>query len=1182
MVMRGIARIGLVFMCCIACGAIVKGQAADPAGLRIVRSPVDGRATLITAADGRTLRLPMAPAKGGRPTADDFVDAYGPLFGVRNRAQELTAQPSWTDAIGQTHTSYQQVKNGVPVFGGVLRFHQNTQGNLSAANGRFFPVPDALPTVPTITKEQAVALGKEAVAAPNAVVEHSDLVMVDPGWYGDPPAGVHLAYHIVITDLAAGVREAFFIDAHTGKVLDQWSLRHTARERVIVDDTTGMLVRAEGGPPTGDFDADAAYDYAGDTYDYLFRAFGRDSINNAGATLFATVHLQSPDCPNAFGGTGGTFYCDGIVTDDIVAHEFGHGLTAFTADLIYQNQPGQLNESFSDVIGEAVDLLNGDAAFAGPPGGTPWPAHGTGPGTDTPNNLRTACVASAFMTVNAPAGIAGDYAAQPAFFGPPLTAIGTTGDVVVAIPSLACLADGPFTNAGSMPGRVVIVDRGTCTFAEKVKKAQDAGAIAVIVVNNVSSGLPPMGGADPTITIPSVGISQADGDMIKLALLNDPVDVTLRDNATPEVRWLVGEDSTGFSGAIRDMWQPSCMGDPDSANHPFQTCSAADNGGVHSGSGVPNHAFAILVDGKTFNGHTVNAIGLFKAGAVWHRALTVYLTPTSDFADAYEAFNLAAADLVGEMILDPRDGSNYATFTLADAAEVDQALLAVELNTQGLCGANEILVPDPPVKCPSRNVLYFDDMESGVQGWTVSNTGPAGPPTPYDWVQDSGGLPDARPGTVWFADDPNIGNCNTVDESAVHALFSPVINLPAMVNSPALAFTHYIETEALYDGGNVKIRVNGGVWQLIPSSAFLHNPYNITLALSGNTNPMAGEAAWSGGASSSNNWGTSLVDLSGYVSGGETVQFRFDFGKDGCTGLTGWFVDDVELYDCPGFVDCNNNTVNDACDLDCGAAGCGAPCGGSADCNENLAPDECDIADESSPDQNSNGVPDECEPCPSLSAPQAPVPVTAKNRYLSINPGNAGQQSAIRIEFIDVPPPDQSWEGRTFWVGPPQEISENAGVIDPAGAPASPTFFASTLQCTPAYADWGAIGTVHVRHRALLPGASYEVRVIEQSCSTGVEANFSAPLMVPTSRWGDVVTDCQSIPCPGPDGTVGIVDVVAILDKFKNALGAVVKVRADIEPDTPDRLISISDVTLALDAFGAKPYPFSPGPDPCP
>ena len=56
-------------------------------------------------------------------------------------------------------------------------------------------------------------------------------------------------------------------------------------------------------------------------------------------------------------------------------------------------------------------------------------------------------------------------------------------------------------------------------------------------------------------------------------------------------------------------------------------------------------------------------------------------------------------------------------------------------------------------------------------------------------------------------------------------------------------------------------------------------------------------------------WGTSQVDLSGFASGGDTIQLRFDFGKDGCTGITGWFVDDFEVYDCP---DCNLNGVPDA------------------------------------------------------------------------------------------------------------------------------------------------------------------------------------------------------------------------------------------------------------------------------
>ncbi len=960
---RGFILVVTVLGCSIPC----LGAPVEP-GLKVDRSGKTGLATFVRATNGGAIDIPVAAAAGGAKAGPmDFLHAHGRLFGVTTPETELALDKVVGDEIANTHTIYRQTYRGVPVFGGRLQVHQNPTGAVVSANGSFFPIPRTLQVRPALTADDAVARATATLAAVVPVVEKNQLVIVDPGWYGDAPVGAHLAYHIILADQTAGVREAFFVDAQNGKILDHWNLMHTARVRQVFNDVTNVTVRSEGGPATGDFEADGAYDYSGDYYDYLFRAFGRDSINGGGTTLLSTVHLQSSSCPNAFGGTGGASFCDGIVTDDIVAHEFTHGLTGFTADLIYQNQSGQLNESFSDVFGETVDLLNGNAAFPGAPGGTPWPTHGSGPGSDTPNVLRTACVASAFVTVNSPANIAGDYSAQPASFGAALTPAGTSANVVVANPIRACNVDMPFSNAGAMAGKIVLVNRGDCTFTEKVKNAQNAGAIGVIVANNVLAGLAPMGGADATITIRAVGISQADGSTIATEASSGTVNVTLRSNANPDVRWLVGEDSSGFGGAIRDMWMPSCMGHPDSANHPFQTCNPADDGGVHSGSGVPNHAFAIVVDGQSFNGYTVNGIGLFKAAAVWYRALTVYLTPTSDFGDAFIALNQAASDLVGQMIKDPRNGSNYAVFTSQDAAEINNALLAVEMNTLGLCGANEIMDPTPPTKCDGRVVVYSNPIQSGgTAGWTTQTTGPSGPPTPYLWVLRSSGLPMGHAGTAWFGEDRNIGNCGTQDESAVHSLTTSSIVLPGTLESPTVAFTHYLSTESGYDGGNVKLSVNGGAFQLIPASAFIYNPYNSVLvsAASGSTNPMAGQAAWTGGQGASNDWGTSLIDLTGLVQPGNSVRFRFDMGKDGCGGVTGWYVDDFELYTCP-VVDCNGNGINDATDIANAT---------SADCDGNGIPDECQIDSNSpapggpffctsgcDPDCNVNGIPDSCE-----------------------------------------------------------------------------------------------------------------------------------------------------------------------------------------------------------------------------
>ena len=64
----------------------------------------------------------------------------------------------------------------------------------------------------------------------------------------------------------------------------------------------------------------------------------------------------------------------------------------------------------------------------------------------------------------------------------------------------------------------------------------------------------------------------------------------------------MGEDSTAFGGAIRDMWAPTCHGDPGKVSDAEYYCATDDGGGVHSNSGVPNHGYALLVDGGTYNG----------------------------------------------------------------------------------------------------------------------------------------------------------------------------------------------------------------------------------------------------------------------------------------------------------------------------------------------------------------------------------------------------------------------------------------------------------------------------------------------------------------------------------------------------------------------------------------------------
>jgi len=754
--------------------------AAGPTQLRIdthpkLHLPIMARASGGGAIDVRGANL----AAQGPIDPLAFFTAYPEAFHVGDPAANLRLIRTESDTLGTIHTTYQQLHAGVPVFSGTLKVHQNAAGDIICVNGRYYPIAaEKFDPKPSMQSDAAVNIASAALPVGNLTAVENELVIVDPGWYGDSPMGPHLAYYIILFNSDAAVREAFIVDAHTGEILDQWSTIHTARNRQIYDGLgataiPGSLARPEGQPAVASpEDVNRAYDYYGDTYDFYLRAFNRDSINNAGMAMVATVNSTSPSCPNAYWNGAQMVFCTGTVTDDIVGHELTHGVTQNTAGLVYQNQPGQLNESFSDIMGELIDLYNGNAAFAGSPGGTPWPTHPTGDGLDVANNLRT------------------------------------TG----------------------------------CS-----KRAD---------------GFP-------------------DG-----------------------VRWLMAEDAYAFGSEIRDMWNPPCRNHPDRALSPLQTCAAGDSGGVHSGSGVPNHAFAMITDGKTFNGYTTVGIGPIKAGAVWYRALTTYLTQASDFADAYVAFNQAAADLIGTAPNDPRTGLPSASvFTADDAADVDRGLLATEMNTIGACGnVDAVIEPGAAQHCLNLTQIYFDPAIA-VGGWTVSNSAP---PTPYNW-QIRGNLPAGRSGTAWFCQDPYFGDCSNTDETGLHSLFSPIINIPAGATGLTLTFDHYMATEGGWDGGNVKVSVGGGAWQVIPPSAFRLNPYNarINNALQGNTNPLNGEDGWTGAGW---NWGASIIDLRAFGAAGSTLQLRFDFGKDGCTGNNGWFVDDITLYNCP---DCDGSGVPD-------------------------------------------------------------------------------------------------------------------------------------------------------------------------------------------------------------------------------------------------------------------------------
>jgi hypothetical protein len=758
-------------------------------------------------------------------------------------------------------------------------------------------------------------------------VRQQRLVVYTPGLVAGRPAASRLAWELEVVDRAALAeergprrREWVWVDAQDGRLLDRLPGLHSALAREVYRGSLQQLLWKEGDPlpyrGAGNARDDEAVNRLVATAEETYRLFERLSAgtflsyNGRSATMRAvydTGAIPAERCPNASWNGRNTDFCANLAVDDVIAHEWVHGYTEFTHQLVYAWQPGALNEAYSDVFGELVDLANQS--------GSDQPAPRRSDGTCSALASATAIQVAAL----APASVAGTYPAGRAEFGPSLVDRPIEADVVAARD--AANDDGPsetdgcnaLANAAALAGRIALVDRGTCTFVVKVRNAQAAGAVGVLVVNNQGDELVTMSGDDPNITIPSAFLRQRDGERLRSGLGSG---LRVRLGAPPggeaSLRWLIGEDEAGTGRALRDLWHPSCLNDPGRTTEATYVCSAApptndnDYGGVHSNSGVPNHAFALLVDGGRYHGHTVPAIGMTKAAHLYWRAMSLYQTATSDFADHADALEQSCRDLATAATDLPaldRLGPSGQVITIADCAALASALAAVEMRATPPCGYRTVLAPDPPARCSTGTAAGFfrADFEAGAAGWQIGGRTTVPGTEPSSW-RLAGSLPERRPGQAFFAPaELPRGTCNAGGNPQVRHLDSPPIRIPAGVTSPRLAFTHYLAS-GHEDGGNLAWSVNGGEFRPLPSSAFRFNPYNAVLPTGGNANPLAGQAAWSGvdQGSLTSSWGESQVDLATLARPGDEVRLRFAFGTDECGTAEGWYVDDVELFGCDG------------------------------------------------------------------------------------------------------------------------------------------------------------------------------------------------------------------------------------------------------------------------------------------
>ncbi|MDO9496901.1 MAG: M4 family metallopeptidase, partial [Nocardioides sp.] len=347
-------------------------------------------------------------------------------------------------------------------------------------------------------------------------------------------------------------------------------------------------------------------------------------------------------------------------------------------------------------------------------------------------------------------------------------------------------------------------------------------------------------------------------------------------NDTAGVRWLMGEDIPGI-GAIRDMENPPAFGDPDRMNSPNYAGGSGDGGGVHTNSGVSNKATYLLVDGATFNGHTVNPLGIDKTALLFYAVNNDLLVSGSDFADLANAMRQACTTLAG---------AGTGGYTTADCTKVQEAILATEMDLNPTAAPTDIVAQCPTVGTTAA-YAYHDDLETPAGQFTTTTiTGSevwSYPQNPNDYAGYDATYATSGDTNIW-GDNPTV-----LSDSALR-MTSPV----AVPTNAYLYFNHAYGLEPTFDGGVLEYSTGGpgGPWTDAGSLLAAAGGYDGTISSSWG-NPLGGRSAFTGRSSG---YGASRADLS--TLAGQSVMFRWRIGTDTSVGDYGWFIDDVSVYTC--------------------------------------------------------------------------------------------------------------------------------------------------------------------------------------------------------------------------------------------------------------------------------------------
>ena len=362
---------------------------------------------------GAVLQQAMHGLAAGRErdekTARGFLGSRRGLLRISRPDEELELSRYEEDHLGRRHLRYCQTYRGLPVWPAELNIHLDQKGNVDLMNGAFVSTPRRLVTQPVLEPSDATERARAEVPdGEESVAREPVLIIYAPGdrasrlaWKVELCVSVASNWLVVIDALNGetltaynqiananvhgsgvdlfGVTQSLNVWKETGTfyMVDTSKPMYDARSdpphpnstrgAIIVRDVRNeppegfCLYDVTSGSATSGWFPDAvsaAYNLS-ETYDYYLERHNRSSIDGQGCSIIAAVRIDQ-NYKNAFWSSEHhmMFFGDGAPFAgalDIVAHELTHGVTSHTANLVYKDQSGALNESFSDIFGEMVE-----------------------------------------------------------------------------------------------------------------------------------------------------------------------------------------------------------------------------------------------------------------------------------------------------------------------------------------------------------------------------------------------------------------------------------------------------------------------------------------------------------------------------------------------------------------------------------------------------------------------------------------------------------------------------------------------------------------------------------------------------------------------------------------------------------------------------------------------------------